>query len=498
MSSYTPRHAAPSPEHRPHRARKVVAGLFVLMLVGVGITYALMTNSIRIPLPQAFAQSESQPTAIPGDSKSMGDGTNKTPIGLALMGMAAEMCSETAAQAIDDALSQQSEEWAQARAAEEAAAKEQARKMVPATIDVMMIGDILMHDELVTSGNRGDGTYDFGFLFDHIRDHIDACNLRMLNQETVMGPPERGYSLVVGPVGPIMNTPTALADTEAALGFNLILKSSNHVLDQQYEGLAHELDYWRAAHPEIPVIGVNNPHLLDSEDQSQNYVDNVYMYEHDGMKVAVLNYTYDTNDHMDGETDWRVVSYLSEDKVRADVAKAREAGAEMIIACPHWGIQYDTEPSQEEMTYSKLFCELGVDVIFGCHPHILQRVEMLQNAEGHKTVCFYSMGNFVAAGLMETQTLLGGVARVTLQRHEDGTYEVSAASLHPTVICYTTGPNMTAWPILQWNNDLAAQSFRSDLTVDYAQSFCSQVLGPSYDPATGVCTVDVHGEARTV
>ncbi|MBR3326530.1 MAG: CapA family protein [Atopobiaceae bacterium] len=363
----------------------------------------------------------------------------------------------------------------------------------PATIDAMMIGDVLMHDELVDSGYQQDGGYWFGFLFDHIRSYIDEADLRMLNQETVMGEPERGYHLTVGEVGPVMNTPTALADTEVDYGFNLILKSTNHVLDLGHSGLAHELDYWKDAHPNMPVVGVSNPHA-ESRDDSQNYVDNVYIYEHDGLKVGILNYTYDTNNHYDWDLDAQYVSYLSEDKIRDDVQKARDAGAEMLIACPHWGIQYDTTPSHEEYTYAKLFCDLGVDVIFGCHPHILQPVVMLRNAEGHKTVCFYSMGNFVAAGGMETDTLVGGVARVTLQRDKNGTCSVSAASLVPTVCCYTVGPNMSAWPITEWTYDLAAQSVRSNLTPDHAYAFCSEVLGDGFDPNTGVFTLNMDDE----
>lgn len=360
----------------------------------------------------------------------------------------------------------------------------------PASMEVMMIGDVLMHDELVDSGYVGDGSYDFGFIFDHIAGYIGAADLRILNQESVMGAPERGYHLVVGEVGPIMNTPTALADTEAAYGFNLILNAHNHVLDLGYDGLAHEMDYWKAAYPQIPVIGVNNPHAAP-DDTSQDYVNNVYVYEHNGLKVGVLNYTWWTNDLFDDEASHKYVSYLSEEKIRSDVEKARANGAEMIIACPHWGVQYDTTPSEEELTYARLFCDLGVDVIFGNHPHILQPVEVLTNDEGHRTVCFYSVGNFVAAGGMETDTLMGGIARATLQRHEDGTYEVSAASMVPTVICYTVGPHMSAYPLSEWTYELAAESRRSALTPDYAHAFLSNLLGPGFDNESCVYTVSL-------
>ncbi len=360
----------------------------------------------------------------------------------------------------------------------------------------MMIGDVLMHDEIIDSGVQSDGSYNFDFVYDNIKEYIDAADWRILNQETVMGDPSIGYHLTMGAAGPKMNTPTALADTEARFGFNTILKATNHTLDLGYNGLGHELDYWKSTYPNIPVVGVSNPN--DPDDKSRDYVNNVYIFEKDGFKVGILNYTWATNENFDATTDATYVSYMSEDKIRADVEKARAAGAEMLVACPHWGIEYDTQPSEEELTYSKLFCELGVDLILGAHPHILQPVEVLQNAEGHKTVCFYSLGNYVAASLMDANSLIGGIARATLNRAEDGTYSVSAASLVPVVICHTYGPNMTAFPITKWTNDLAAQGTRPQLTPDFANSFCADVLGQGYDAASGTFTLDVNGKARTV
>lgn len=365
----------------------------------------------------------------------------------------------------------------------------------PVTIETMMIGDILMHDALVQSGVQEDGSYNYDFLYEHIRPYIDAAEIRILNQETVMGLPENGFSMTNGGMGPIMNSPTALADSEMRFGFNMILNAHNHVFDQGYEGLAHEMDYWYEHYPEVPILGCNNPHRADG-DQTQNLVDNVYIYEKEGFKIAFLNHTYDTNEHPNYETDAKYCSYMTEEKVRADVQKARDLGADLIVACPHWGVQYTTEPSDEEWTFSKLYTELGVDLIFGCHPHILQHCEMLRNAEGHKTVCFYSMGNYVAS-LMSPECLIGGIARATFVKEADGTAHVTAASLVPTVICNTYGPNMTAFPILDYTWDIASMN-SSGMTPDGAQAFCSEVFGANYDPATGVYTQDMNDEGRLV
>ena len=255
------------------------------------------------------------------------------------------------------------------------------------------------------------------------------------------------------------------------------------------------MDYWKANYPNVPVLGVNNPTAPET-DKSQDYVNNIYVYEKDGFKIAFLNHTYDTNEHPDVERDYQLCSYMTEDKVRADVQKARDLGVDLIVACPHWGQQYTTETSEEENTFSKLYTDLGVDLIFGCHPHILQRCEMLRNAQGHRTLCFYSMGNYVAS-LMSPECLIGGIARATFVKEADGTAHVTAASLVPTVICNTYGPNMTAFPIMDFSPEIAAQN-SSGMTQEGAHAFCAEVFGPNYNPTTGIYTQDMNDQGRLV
>ena len=469
MASTQPKHLAPNSRPRKHPILFILIGVIVVAGLVVGEYYAR-------PYLSSFyqqLQNNSQATnAQQGTSATDATATSATD----------STATQTDEQATTDG------ETAEAETPEPVPAQ-------PVKIEAMMIGDILMHDALVQSGAQDDGSYNYDFLYEHIRPYIDAADVRILNQETVMGYPENGFSMTNGAMGPIMNSPTALADSEARFGFNLILNAHNHVYDQGYEGLAHEMDYWKANYPTIPIIGVNNPNHAPG-DESQNYVDNVYVYEKDGFKIAFLNHTYDTNEHPNYETDGKFCSYMTEEKVRADVQKARDLGVDLIVACPHWGVQYTTEPSDEEWTFSKLYTELGVDLIFGCHPHILQHVEMLRNATGHKTVCYYSLGNYVAS-LMSPECLIGGVARATFVKEPDGTARVEAASLVPTVICNTYGPNMTAFPILDYTWDIASIN-SSGMTPDGAQAFCSEVFGAGYDQTTGVYTLNMADEGRLV
>lgn len=359
----------------------------------------------------------------------------------------------------------------------------------PVVIELMMVGDILVHDEVLQNGLQPDGSYDFSFIFSNIGGYIEAADLRILNQETIMGLPEKGYDLVVEEDGtPVFNTPVELADAEVAAGFNVIIKATNHSFDHAYDGLAHELDYWRDHYPDVPVLGVDNPYDRRGD---QDWVHNVYMFEKDGFKVALLNYTFGTNSFYDLTTDRDIVSYLDETRIRADVAKARSAGADMIVACPHWGMEYKTEPSEEELRYAGLFRELGVDVIFGTHPHIMQPVEVTVDGNGHRTVCFFSNGSFIAADGFAETSLIGGISRATLVKEPDGSCRVAAASIVPVIACHGEAHDMSVYPVGDYPDEIARRSNRPALTASYADDFCADVFGDGYDRRLHVYTVDL-------
>ena len=329
------------------------------------------------------------------------------------------------------------------------------------SMEAMMIGDVGLQDEIVQSAQQSDGSYRFDFVFDHIADQLDDCNLCIIDQETVLEASDTKRTKKQEPAKRIMDAPEALAATLDKQGFNIAMKSK----------------------------------------------DTVHLFERNGLKVGVLTYASllsdddqnaDKQASADGQSKVANTALPHENKIREDVAKVLDAGAEMLIACPRWGNDYDTQPSDEQLAYAKLFCDLGVDVIFGCHPHMLQPVELLQNAEGHRTVCFYSVGTFVTTDDAQIESYIGGIARVSLERDDHAAYTVGAASLIPTVTCRTIGPHMSAYQLKDWTYALAEESYASSLTPDYVHAFCAQLLGRGFDDASGVYVLDLTGSARIV
>ena len=97
----------------------------------------------------------------------------------------------------------------------------------------MAVGDNLMHMGIVASGRQEDGTYDYSMLFDGIRPFLDTADVKIINQETILGGNSRGFSGF-----PYFNSPTEVGDAIADAGFNVVLHASNHTADKKLDGLS--------------------------------------------------------------------------------------------------------------------------------------------------------------------------------------------------------------------------------------------------------------------
>ena len=358
-------------------------------------------------------------------------------------------------------------------------------------INLLMVGDILFHYQVRQSGLQADGTRNYDHVFANFKSELADKDIKVLNQETPLGGPSiegdapDGYGSY-----PMFNGPQEMADAEVAAGFNVVLKATNHALDAGYDGARSELSYWRTNFPQVAVIGEVDP------DDSTASVDDVYVYEKDGFRVALLNYTFDLNDMPDPSG---IVSMLEEQHVRTTMAKAREQ-ADMIVVFPHWGEEYETTPNAEQRAWAALFIEEGADVIIGNHPHVMQPAEVLADAEGNPVPCYWSTGNFISTS-PDDMSLLGGVPELTLRKDKDGTCTVESAQMKVVATHLGMGTDMTTYLLTDWTDELAATNYidtemnpntdNTTLTPAWAAQFCQEVLGSDFDTTTGSLTLDL-------
>ena len=333
------------------------------------------------------------------------------------------------------------------------------------TLQLIMVGDILMHDRIIEAGRTPEGTRSYDFMFAHTADLIREADLALVNQETILGGESLGYSGY-----PNFNSPTEVGDAEAAAGFDVVLQATNHALDRKAAGIENCLEFWEQEHPEIEVLGIHD----SAEDQQE-----LCILEIKGFRIAILNYTYGTNGiKMPAEKPY-LVDYLERDRVIRDIQRA-EAEADFTILVPHWGTEYRLDPSAEQKKWADLFLQQGVDLVIGAHPHVIEPVEMLQDAEGHSMLVYYSLGNFVnatsgtGAGVMNR--LVGGMADVTLKRDETGSVSIQEAGVIP-LICHWEEGLYTTYPMEEYTEELAAANAIRTQDGTFSLEACRKLAG---------------------
>ncbi len=294
----------------------------------------------------------------------------------------------------------------------------------PRQVTLLAVGDDLVHDSTLLGGLQEDGTYDFNGFYRHLTEEISAADIAIINQETILGGSEfkyKGY--------PAFNTPDAMGHAIVNAGFDVVLHATNHTMDKSAKGVENCLNFWKTTYPDITVLGIY---------ESKEAQDTVTVVERNGIRIAMLNYTYGLNGIKIPAGKEHLVTLLTwnnRDYIRSQIRQAKEV-ADFVIVFPHWGTEYVYKPDKNQVAWTNIFAEEGVDLVIGTHPHVLEPVEWIDRPDGEKMLVLYSLGNFIS-GQIEAPRLLGGMANITITETPEGTFEVTHCSVIPVVTHYS-------------------------------------------------------------
>lgn len=348
------------------------------------------------------------------------------------------------------------------------------KECIPKTVNIMMVGDILLHMPIEETCHQEDGSYDFSSIFANTSDIISSADLALVNQEVIIGGEELGVSGY-----PCFNAPYPIADALVDSGFDIICHATNHALDKGTKGIINTLNYWNSAHPEIITLGI-----YDNEEDSKN----ITVVTVNDIKIAILNYTYGTNGIPIPKSMPYCVETLDKELVIADLDLAEEI-ADFTIVCPHWGTEYVLHHTSTQEYWSKIFMEHGADLVIGTHPHVIEDIEFYHE-DGHDMLCYYSIGNFVSwtssSGKGVINRVVGGIANVTIAKDYTGKVYIDSYDVIPTV-CHlediTNG--VTVYPLQLYTQELALQNKiskqDSSFTLDNCNALVQDVWGESCD-----------------
>lgn len=336
---------------------------------------------------------------------------------------------------------------------------------------LVMVGDVLLHTPVSDSGLMEDGSYNYSHLFRNVRNNIEEADLALVNQEVILGGTELGLSGY-----PAFNGAYEVGDALVEAGFDVVLHATNHALDKGRRGILNCINYWRTSHPDMGVIGIN---------ESQEEQNNVYVREVNGIKVAILNYTYGTNGISLPSDMPYCVNLLDGGKIAKDMEIAKQI-SDFIIVCPHWGTEYTHNETAEQEKWAEYFTELGANLIIGTHPHVIEPVKWVEASNGNRALVYYSIGNFINAtsdyGRGVADRMIGAMAKVIVAKNSDGSFYVKDYSAIPLVTQMISGRGqITTYKLSDYSEELAAQNEiilrDSVFSLQYCKELCDSVFG---------------------
>lgn len=259
-------------------------------------------------------------------------------------------------------------------------------------LSMVMVGDNLIHSSIYNEANRNanyDG-YDFKPMITMIKDKVKGYDLAYYNQETILGGSELGLSDY-----PTFNSPYEAGDAMLDAGFNMVSLATNHTIDRGEKAVLNSCEYWNS---KTDVLTAGS--YCSEEERNE-----VKVMEKNNITYTMLNYTYGTNgiaipsgkDYlvnvwpMDYNADYGVGYEAFKETVREDVERVRDK-VDVLIVAMHWGVEYTHTPTKYQKDAAEFLASLGVDIVIGTHPHVVQPVEWIDD-----TIVFYSLGNFISA-----------------------------------------------------------------------------------------------------
>ena len=278
---------------------------------------------------------------------------------------------------------------------------------------IIMVGDALMHLPIV-NGHKTSNGYDFTGIFKYIKPIVSEYDLAYYNQETILGGTSLGLSGY-----PQFNSPQQVGDAFIDAGFNLVSLATNHSMDNYSrtggKTITNSVNYWKSHSDKILAAGSYT---------SQEDRDAVIVKEVNGIKYGFLSYTEQTNGLPVPSSKSYLVNVYSKDKVKKDVEAYKEK-VDVIIVAMHWGSEYTHTPTTFEKETAKYLASLGVNIVIGSHPHVVQPMTYIDD-----TLVIYSLGNFVSnqEGVVRLTGLMASANIVKRDYHGKTTIKIEEAT----------------------------------------------------------------------
>ena len=298
-------------------------------------------------------------------------------------------------------------------------------------IDIVSLGNLIIHQSQINGAKNKNG-YDFSPSFQYIKEMVSEADISLgILEGALAGGEPTGY--------PIFNSPDEVIDSLRDTGIDVVNYANNHIYDYDDEGLQRTIEITKEKG--LDVLGVK------STEEEKSYL----VKEVDGVKIGFASYVFETAAVNGYKTiNSNPVSINSENlintfnyndlesfynRIASEISAMKAEGVKFIIASMHWGEEYNTYIEATQNEIAKKLNELGVDIILGGHPHVIQPYEIICNESGHSTFVIYSQGNSLSnqseqeIGVAESED--GIMIKFTLEK-KDGNVSLKEYKIIPT------------------------------------------------------------------
>ena len=331
------------------------------------------------------------------------------------------------------------------------------------TVTISFTGDVMQHGAQINSALKQGGgkRYNYADAFKYTAPLFKQADYMVANMEFTVGTrPFTGY--------PCFSAPKEIAEAAKRSGIDLFLMANNHICDKGATGFKNTIASYSAL--EMPTLGAYR-------NKAQADTSSVILVELKGMKFAMFNYTYDTNGLPVPEPYY--VNLQDSTEIKKHIRQAKDMGADIIIALPHWGIEYVLEPVAEQKQYARMMFREGVNAIIGGHPHVpeegyiymkKQRGPMAKDSV--ERMVFYSMGNYISNMTRSGWTSTGMLITLSFTRDRATGKVKMLMPRWKYLWCFRPGQYTEDYTVVPIDDFLSSEDFhRGGKTPEQQQAF---------------------------
>lgn len=347
--------------------------------------------------------------------------------------------------------------------------------------NLTFVGDLLFEQPYYKAIEDG---YDAEDYFSEVKRYFAIDDLSIANMEVTV---DNDLGLEISGVGYSFCAPKSIGTLVTTLGFEVLSTANNHSYDRGVKGITSTIDFFKE-NSDILTVGT----YKTAEDRNKNHI-----LEINNIKFGFLSYTLGTNTKVPEDKRFMVGLYRDpytkeiteqhKNTIKTEIANLKKE-SDIVIVLIHWGKEFTNSTNNEQQTMAKFLNEQGVDIIVGHHSHSIQPIEWI--GDTHKTLVYYSLGNFVSADPNITRTgekfnnayQFGLLSTLTVTKEKDN-ITIDNIKTEPIVNYFDTNlTNFKLIPLTNYTEEYEKTHYRykNNLTKKFVQDMYETVISEEF------------------